>query len=119
MTSQWQVEIDDAGRPTETSRGFPARIAAAIVILAALIVCGCDTADGARLRTRRTVAYRANHAVGVRRGSGGSRTARSARHPSAQPSRVSHKAASGKDKGHACVAFVLVPKTDRLTSDAC
>ena len=37
MTSQWQVEFDDAGRPTETSRGFPARIAAAIVILATLM----------------------------------------------------------------------------------
>ncbi len=36
MTSQWQVEIGDGWRPTETSRSFPARIAAAIVILAAL-----------------------------------------------------------------------------------
>jgi hypothetical protein len=36
MTSQWQVELDDAGRQTETSRGFPARLAAAIVILVAL-----------------------------------------------------------------------------------
>ncbi len=36
MTSQWQVEIDDAGQPAEAPRGFPARIAAAIVILAAL-----------------------------------------------------------------------------------
>ena len=36
MTSQWQVEFDDAGRPTETSCGFPARIAAAIAILVAL-----------------------------------------------------------------------------------
>ena len=37
MTSQWQVELDDAGRQTEASRGFPARIAAAIVILVALM----------------------------------------------------------------------------------
>ena len=36
MTSQWQLEIDDTGRQAETSRGFPARIAAAIAILAAL-----------------------------------------------------------------------------------
>ena len=40
MTSQWQVRwqahIDRAGRPAEASRGFPARIAAAIVMLAAL-----------------------------------------------------------------------------------
>ena len=36
MTSQGQIEIGDAGRPAETSRGFPARIAAAVVILAAL-----------------------------------------------------------------------------------
>ena len=36
MTSQWQVELDDAGRRTETSRGFPARPAAALVILVAL-----------------------------------------------------------------------------------
>ena len=36
MTSQWQVELDDARRQTETSRGFPARPAAAIVILVAL-----------------------------------------------------------------------------------
>ena len=36
MTSQWQVELDDAGRRTETSRGFPARPAAAIVILVTL-----------------------------------------------------------------------------------
>jgi cell division protein ZapA (FtsZ GTPase activity inhibitor) len=38
MTSQWQVELDDAWRQTETSRGFPARPAAAIVILVALMV---------------------------------------------------------------------------------
>ena len=38
MTSQWQVELDDAGRQTETSRGFPARLAAAIIILVALMV---------------------------------------------------------------------------------
>ena len=38
MTSQWQVEIDDAGQPAETPRGFPARIAAAIVIVAALML---------------------------------------------------------------------------------
>ena len=36
MTSQWQLEIDDTEHATETSRGFPARIAAAIAILAAL-----------------------------------------------------------------------------------
>ena len=36
MTSQWQFEIDDTEQQTETSRGFPARIAAAIAILAAL-----------------------------------------------------------------------------------
>ena len=36
MTSQWHLEIDDTGRQAETSRGFPARIAAAIAILAAL-----------------------------------------------------------------------------------
>ncbi len=38
MTSQWQVEIDDAGQRAETPRGFPARIAAAIVIAAALML---------------------------------------------------------------------------------
>ena len=38
MTSQWQVEIDDAGQRAETPRGFPARIAAAIVIVAALML---------------------------------------------------------------------------------
>ena len=36
MTSQWQIEIGDGARSAEMSRGFPARIAAAIVILAAL-----------------------------------------------------------------------------------
>jgi hypothetical protein len=36
MTSQWQVEFDDAGRQTGTSPGFPARLAAAIVMLVAL-----------------------------------------------------------------------------------
>ena len=36
MTSQGQFEIDDAGTQTATSRGFPARIAAAIAILATL-----------------------------------------------------------------------------------
>jgi hypothetical protein len=36
MTSQWQVELDDAGRQTETSRGLPARPAAALLILVAL-----------------------------------------------------------------------------------
>ncbi len=36
MTSQWQLEIDDTEQQTATSRGFPARIAAAIAILAAL-----------------------------------------------------------------------------------
>ncbi len=38
MTSQWQVEIDDAGQRAQTPRGFPARIAAAIVIVAALVL---------------------------------------------------------------------------------
>jgi len=38
MTSQWQVEIDDAGQCAQTPRGFPARIAAAIVIVAALVL---------------------------------------------------------------------------------
>ena len=37
MTSQWQFEIDDTEQQRETPRGFPARIAAAIAILAALI----------------------------------------------------------------------------------
>ena len=37
MTSQWQFgRIDDTEQQTATSRGFPARIAAAIAILAAL-----------------------------------------------------------------------------------
>lgn len=36
MTSQWQVELDDAGRQTETSRGLPARPAAALLVLVAL-----------------------------------------------------------------------------------
>ena len=36
MTSQWQVELDDAGRQTEASRGLPARPVAALLILVAL-----------------------------------------------------------------------------------
>jgi uncharacterized membrane protein YdfJ with MMPL/SSD domain len=36
MTSQWQVELDEAGRQTETSRGLPARPVAALLILVAL-----------------------------------------------------------------------------------
>ncbi|HVE89204.1 MAG TPA: hypothetical protein VNA44_05835 [Burkholderiaceae bacterium] len=40
MTSQWQVrwraDVDRARRPAEGSRGFPARIAAMIVMLAGL-----------------------------------------------------------------------------------
>ena len=36
MTSHWQLEIDDAGRPMATSCGFPSRLAAAVAILAAL-----------------------------------------------------------------------------------
>lgn len=37
MPSHWQSEIDvDAGHETETSLGFPTRIAAAIAILTAL-----------------------------------------------------------------------------------
>ena len=35
MTSQWQVELDDVGRQTETSRGLPARPAAALLSLVA------------------------------------------------------------------------------------
>jgi hypothetical protein len=35
MTSQWQLKIDDTGRPTETSRGL-GRIASAIAVLVAL-----------------------------------------------------------------------------------
>ena len=35
MTSHWHAEFDEE-RQTETSRGFPARLAAAIAILAAL-----------------------------------------------------------------------------------
>ena len=38
MTSQWQVEIDDDGRVAQMSRGFPARIAAAIVMVAVLVL---------------------------------------------------------------------------------
>ena len=38
MTSQWPVEIDDAEQQAETPHGFPARIAAAIVIVAALML---------------------------------------------------------------------------------
>ena len=38
MTSQWQVEIEDAGQVAQTSRGFPARVAAAIVIAAVLVL---------------------------------------------------------------------------------
>ncbi len=38
MLSQWQVGIDDAGQRAQTPRGFPARIAAAIVIAAALVL---------------------------------------------------------------------------------
>ena len=38
MTSQWRVEIDNAGQRAQTPRGFPARIAAAIVIVAASVL---------------------------------------------------------------------------------
>jgi hypothetical protein len=61
MTSQWQLEIDDAGQPTETSRGFPARIAAAIAILAALTLADAtpqmalSSEPAAQPRTERTM----------------------------------------------------------------
>ena len=61
MTSQWQVELDDAGRRTETSRGFPARIAAAIAILAAVTFAdatpqiGLRPEPAAQPRTERTM----------------------------------------------------------------
>ena len=38
MVSQWPVEIDDGGQRAQTPCGFPARIAAAIVIVAALVL---------------------------------------------------------------------------------
>jgi len=38
MTSQWPVGIDDGGQRAQTPCGFPARIAAAIVIVAALVL---------------------------------------------------------------------------------
>ena len=38
MASQWQIGTDDAGQRAIAPRGFPARIAAAIVIVAALIL---------------------------------------------------------------------------------
>ena len=43
MISQWQVEIDDGRQRAQTPCGFPARIAAAIVIVAALVLV-----DGSR-----------------------------------------------------------------------
>lgn len=49
MTSQWQLEIDDAGTQTATSRGFPARIATAIAILATLTLV--DAAPQMALRS--------------------------------------------------------------------
>ena len=49
MTSQWRFEIDDTEQRTETSRGFPARIAAAIAILAALTLV--DAAPQMTLRS--------------------------------------------------------------------
>ena len=61
MTSQWQLKIDDTGRPTETSRGFPARIAAAIAILAALTLVDAapqmvlDSGPSEPLRVERTM----------------------------------------------------------------
>ena len=38
MISQWPVGIDDGGQRAQTPCGFPARIAAAIVIVAALVL---------------------------------------------------------------------------------
>jgi hypothetical protein len=38
MTSQWLVDIDDDGQVAQASRGFPARIAAALVIAVALVL---------------------------------------------------------------------------------
>ena len=38
MTSQWQVQNDESGQSAQTPRSFPARIAAAIVIAAALVL---------------------------------------------------------------------------------
>ena len=38
MTSQWQLEIDDSGQSAQTRRGCPARIVAAIVTVAALVL---------------------------------------------------------------------------------
>ena len=37
MVSQWPVDIDDGRQRAQTPCGFPARIAAAIVIVAALV----------------------------------------------------------------------------------
>ena len=71
MTSQWQVELDDAGRQTETSRGLPARPAAALLILVALTFIDATPRMAIRCGNR---ALRATCAIGLRRGSCGSRT---------------------------------------------
>ena len=38
MTAQWQGQNDESGQSAQTPRSFPARIAAAIVIAAALVL---------------------------------------------------------------------------------
>lgn len=43
MTSQWQVEMDESDEHAQASRGFPARIAAAIAIAAALLLVDRST----------------------------------------------------------------------------
>ena len=61
MASQWQFEINDTEQQTETPRGFPARIAAAIVILAALTLVDATpqmalrSEPAAQPRTERTM----------------------------------------------------------------
>jgi len=67
MTSQWQVELDDAGRQTATSRGFPARLAAAIAILAvlALVDTTPHLALDAEFTEQRSTEQRAPSACGA------------------------------------------------------
>ncbi len=117
MTSQWQLTTDDTGQQAETSRGFPARIAAAIGILAALTFVDATP----QMASRSEPAAQPRTERPMPSACGAEAVARAQRKVlgiATEPDRLRLKA-HRKDKGHARVAFVACGEANALTSNAC
>ena len=107
MVSQWPVEIDDGGQRAQTPCGFPARIAAAIVIVAALVLV--DGSKEMAPESQRTEQDRPSAC-------GADAVARAQRGFPPRFGRSLIAGDGGQNKGHASVAFFSLPS---FTANAC